>query len=331
MSSLNLKTSKTQKTTTMSVKSILSGYGLYDDLIGIIDDYTVGTKEDFKQRYSDVLHEMTDTDFCLEQNMPYHRSYGMFENVVESLLFRSVYEYTNYENMYGCPGDYWNERSCIPLRDWDLSLYDTILLDKLQKKIEKFIKVFPHIMNNKELSYVDCTRLTDLLKQPIHRFHYRTHDIQYFVYRLRNRDTKCRLYFDSISFYSHIEFDKIENFPELKIQFQLNQCLYELKNNYNAKRKKQLEKERELRLEQHKKFFVGWKYIPYSLGGTDITFTITRMTPRCIYYTKTQNGIESEPKRKLIKTTEGDNGLGGIQYFCENKKSFKIKATYIIQ
>ena len=306
----------------MSVKSILSGYGLYDDVLGIIDDYAVGTKEDFKQRYSYVLDEMTENNFDLEQIKSY-RSYEMFKNLVETILFRSVDGYMTSDYIYEPPEDYWNERSCTPLCDWNISLYENILLDKLQKKVEKFLKVFPHIMHNKRLSYVDCTRLTELLNQPIHRFSYRTHDIQYFISRLQNRETKYRLYFDSLSYQSHVEFDKMENFPDLKLQSQLNQCHYEIITNYTQKIKKQ-------ELEQHKKFFVGWKYILYFFGGTDITYTITRMTPKCIYFTKTQNGIESEPKRKLIKTTEGDNGLGGIQYFCENKKSFKIKATYIM-
>jgi len=312
----------------VSVKSILSGYGLYDDVLGIIDDYAVGTKEDFKSRYTDVLDEMKETDFVLEQITSY-RSYEMFRNVVETLLFRSVYEDATFGNMEGCPDDYWIERSCIPLRDWNLSLYENIMLNNLQKKLVKFLKVFPHILYNKELSFIDCTRLTELLKQPIRRFNFRTHDIQYFVYRLQKRDTKCRLYFDCFSYTSHIEFDKMENFPDLKIQYLLNKCHYELKNNYNHKRKAQLEKKRKLRLEKHKTFYVGWTYtcdIPFT-QMKNVTFKITRVTTKCIYYTKTQNGIESDPKRKVIKINGDENGFGGIQYFKETRH-FEVMATY---
>ena len=95
--------------------------------------------------------------------------------------------------------------------------------------------------------------------------------------------------------------------------------------------KHQLEKERNLRL-QHKNFFVGWSYFRRGQSFTrgqeeDATFTITRMTPKCIYYTKTENGVESEPKRKLIKITGDENVFGGIQYFHDNRK-YEIMATY---
>lgn len=314
----------------MSVKSILSGYGLYDDVLGIIDDYAVGTKDDFIPRYKDVLDEMKENDFVLEQIKSY-RSYEMFKNLVETILFRSVDGYMTSDYIHEPPEDYWNERSCTPLCDWNISLYENILLDKLQKKVEKFLKVFPHILYNKELSYIECKRLTELFKQPIHRLNFRTYDIQYLVSRLQKRDTKCRLYVDSLKYCSHVDLDKIENFPDLKLQFQLNQCHDELKSNYNQIRKVQLEKKRKLRLEQHKTFYVGWTYtceIPFT-QMKNVTFKITRVTPKCIYYTKTQNGIESDPKRKLIKITGDENGFGGIQYFKETRH-FEVMATYIM-
>lgn len=322
----NLKTSKRQTTNrkTMNTKSILEGYGLYDDILGIIDDYTVGPKEEFAQRYCNVLDEMEENEFDLELIKSY-KPYEMFENIVDTLLFRSVYEYSD-----GSPGDYWTERSCIPLREWNMSLYENIMLDRLQKKVEKFLKVFPHILHCKELSLVDCNRLTKLLKQPTHRLNFKTYNIQYFVARLQKRETNCRLYFDCFSYPSHIEFDKMENFPDLKIQFLLNQCHHELKTNYNEKIKAQQEKEKEIRMQQNKTFFVGWTYVSPSIPSiqmNDITFKITRVTPKCIYYTKTENGVESEPKRRIIKTTGPNNGIDGIQYFKENRH-YDVRATY---
>ena len=313
----------------MNVTSILKGYGLYDDVIGIINDYAVGTKEDFRESYNHVLTELEVNDFDLYQINECEPSYkGTYQDLVDTLLFRFVEDQFS---QYDPNGTYSSELISAPLCDWNISLYESILLSKLQRKLEQFVKVFPHIMETATMSLVDSRRLTDILKQPIYRDNYRTYHrtygIQCFISRLRKRDTMCRLYFKLFSCGAHVELDRIANFPDLKIQFQLNQCHCELFNYRMEKAKKEKKKQKKLLLEQHKNFFVGWKAIPYSTGGADVTFTITRMTPKCIYYTKTMNGVESEPKRKLIKITEDENGFEGIQYFQENRHRV-IKATY---
>jgi hypothetical protein len=87
-----------------------------------------------------------------------------------------------------------------------------------------------------------------------------------------------------------------------------------------------------LRIEKHKKFFVGWSHTCHWIPFTqekNVTITIIRITRNCIYYTKTENGVVSKPIRRVIKTTGDENGFGGIQYF-DHTEHFEVMATYNI-
>lgn len=337
--------------TATNASTILKTYGLYDDVLSIIGDYLIGTKDEFKDEYSVSIREMKSLDFDLHRICRFPRVIHNFTYIVESLILRSLGNYECYDDEEEY--EYWNNSdyddlnsySCDSLNQWgENTIAMSIKFDIVQRKLEKFLKIFPNVLDKPTFTNTESRRISRLVGVKVEDI-YHTYQVKYFLTRLRNRDMEYRMYHSCFSGYDHIIFDTITNFPDITIQRFMYKCLEELRETFKQREKKQRTEIIKKRMKENTKFFSGWThtylrkkdYIDYGYNFllNNTVFTITRKTDKCIYYTKTDldRVIEhQEEKRKKIKIEDRPGIYHGVEYFTETNDPHapRIYASYIV-
>lgn len=351
-----MMTTDSTTATTMAVaratnaSTILKTYGLYDDVLSIIGDYLIGTKEKFKDTYSDTIQEMEAFEFSLYRIHGYPHTDIDYSQMVESLIIRSLRNYEreclNFCEFHDDPEDEYsrnsvydnlNSYSSRSLKEWcENTITISIKFDILQRKLEKFLRIFPNILDKPKFTDTESKRISRLFGVKLDDI-YNTYQVKYFLTRLRNRDMEYRMYLNSFGGYEHKIFDTITNFPDITRQRFMYECLKELRETFKQREKKQRTEIIKKRMKENTKFFSGWThtysikkdYIDYGykflLNNT--VFTITRKTDKCIYYTKTDldRGIEYQEKRKKIKIEDRPGIYHGVEYFTETNDPLDLR------
>lgn len=316
---LKSKSQMSKHTNTMTITGnvmMLRCFGLYDDVIGIITDFLVGTKKQNKDKFQESIQQ-----FIVEGgSLGFYKSSIMIrdkqDEIVLWLLNRRIF-YQPSDSVL--PSKEWIS---VSLKEWpnlqNTEIFQTILLDKLQRRFEQFVSVFPEIFDKSNLDYsdvnrLDCNVFNGLLwnngydRHRQHPMFPTPHNLKHFLLCLRDRKKKCRFYIWELEEMSHPILDKIHDFPDLELQSYKHKCHSQLRE-YFVKREKILKRRREIQLiQENKKFFVGWSHT-YSLNTQII---ITKLTNKCLYYKRIKNGVDTNEVRKVVKINE----VSGVEFF----------------
>ena len=298
--------------------AMLSCFGLYDDVIGRITDFLVGTKKQNKMKFQLSIQQLV----VERGTMDFYKTLEIIREKQDEIVLWSMNRRIWYQPSDSLLSS--KEWSSVLLKEWpnlqNTEIFQTILLDKLQRRFEQFLNVFPEIFDKPVLDYsdfnrLDCNVFNGLLWKngyDIHRqqpmFPIPTpYNLKHLLSCLRDRNKRCRFYIWELDELTHPILDKIHDFPDLEFQSYKHKCHSQLRE-YFVKKEQILKRSQEIQLiQKNKKFFVGWSHT-YS-PNTQII--ITKLINKCLYFKIIKNGVETTEFRKVVKINE----VSGVEFF----------------